>query len=476
MSQMLDVGPSDALLGAAGVGNAEGRARGCSRPIRLVGSRESVNTATGEITMVYSSDQELDGRTYVRCGNRRASVCPSCSHEYKGDAWHLLMCGLAGGKGVPANVADHPCTFVTLTAPSFGAVHGQRRTGLCRPRRDHPVCPHGRPLWCSKRHEESDPQVGQPLCGQCYDYVGHVLWQWHAPELWRRFTIALQRALAKKADVDLTTFRAGCRISYSKVVEFQARGLIHVHAPFRLDGPEGPDGPPTSLPLTVADLEDAIRVAAASVTLTEPGLEGTAYELRWGGQVDTRMISGAIARDGRSRSAAHPEQVAAYLAKYLTKSTEDFGLSGRVRSSEHARMLGASPHVVRILAAAEQLAGSVDNLARLADRHATLGYRGHPITKSRAYSVTFGQLRRLRRLHHRRPARLDPDADIRRVLDEDEPPEGFVHVSSFRYVGRGYLATAEAAKAVRSAALSRIRSLPPQSVSREAKSQPAEGK
>jgi hypothetical protein len=105
-----------------------------------------------------------------------------------------------------------------------------------------------------------------------------------------------------------------------------------------------------------------------------------------------------------------------------------------------------------------------------------LGYRGHPITKSRAYSVTFGQLRRLRRLHHRRPARLDADADIRRVLDEDEPPEGCVLISSFRYVGRGYLSSGEAAEAVRSAALSRIRSLPTQFVSGEAKSQSAEGK
>ena len=33
-----------------------------------------------------------------------------------------------------------------------------------------------------------------------------------------------------------------CKISYSKVVEFQARGAIHVHVPIRLDGPDGPDG------------------------------------------------------------------------------------------------------------------------------------------------------------------------------------------------------------------------------------------
>ena len=70
-----------------------------------------------------------DGYTYVRCGNRRAAVCPSCSREYKGDAWHVLMCGLAGGKGIPATVAEHPCTFATLTAPSFGPVHGLRDKG-----------------------------------------------------------------------------------------------------------------------------------------------------------------------------------------------------------------------------------------------------------------------------------------------------------------------------------------------------------
>ena len=32
--------------------------------------------------------------------------------------------------------------------------------------------------------------LGQPLCRDCYDYASHVVWQWWAPELWRRFTIA----------------------------------------------------------------------------------------------------------------------------------------------------------------------------------------------------------------------------------------------------------------------------------------------
>jgi hypothetical protein len=67
-----------------------------------------MNPSTGEVLTRYSPDQELDGYTYVRCGNRRASACPTCSCEYKGDAWHLSMCGMAGGRGVPATIGDRP--------------------------------------------------------------------------------------------------------------------------------------------------------------------------------------------------------------------------------------------------------------------------------------------------------------------------------------------------------------------------------
>lgn len=43
------------------------------------------------------------------------------------------------------------------------------------------------------RHDEDDPLLGQPLCGDCYDYASHVVWQWWAPGLWRRFSIAPYR-------------------------------------------------------------------------------------------------------------------------------------------------------------------------------------------------------------------------------------------------------------------------------------------
>ncbi len=451
---------SATLVGEAGQADAEKRARGCSRPVRLVGSTTLVDWDTGEVRPVYSSSSELDGTTYVRCGNRRAAVCPSCSREYKGDAWHVLMCGLAGGKGIPASVAEHPCTFATLTAPSFGAVHGLRAKGPCRARRDHPVCPHGRPAWCNRRHTDDDSLLGQPLCVECYDYLAHVVWQWHAPELWRRFCIALQRSLAARCGLSVQQFRERCKISYSKVVEFQARGVIHVHVPIRLDGPAGPDGPGPGLSLSTTDLEAAVRDTAGKVVLeSEPLPDGVVYRLRWGAQVDTRTITDTADQQTRSPHAAHPRQVAAYLAKYLTKATEDFGLPQRVFSAAHAASAGASLHAVRLIQTAQHLAEhGGDAYTRLLAHLASLGYRGHPITKSRAYSVTFGQIRRAKRLHRSRPAGLDPGADVRELLDlDDDLPDGFERLSTWAFAGLGYLDLATAAAAVEAAVRARSR-------------------
>ena len=447
--------------------DAERQARGCANPVRLTGSSVTVNEATGEVVGTYSSDDAADGHVYVRCGNRRASVCPSCSREYKGDAWHLLACGLVGGKDVPESVVDHPATFLTLTAPSFGAVHrhtrpgGTGKTPPCRARRDKPVCAHGRPLWCGRRHDADDTQNGLPLCRDCYDYTAHVAWQWHAPELWRRFTIALHRHLAATLGLTVKELRDRCRVAYAKVVEFQARGAIHIHAAIRLDGPEGPATPPPP-ELSVTHLENAVHAAAGQVTYDAPIGATEALTLRWGTQIDTRTITPGAGRDG-SHGPAHPHQVAAYLSKYLTKSTEDFGLpnSGRIRHSLHARAAGASPHAIRIIKTAEQLVGVHEDYARLADRYATLGYRGHPITKSRAYSVTFTTLRATPRHWRRRAARLPTHAAVRDVLDtdhdQDDTTDTEIVIGEWRYAGRGYLDMHTATQAVFSAVQSRTR-------------------
>ncbi len=120
----------------------------CARPVRLRG-RIVEQTGRGR-REVYSTDREPDRVLLVRCRNRRASVCPSCSYEYAGDMWQLLYAGAAGGrKGVPESVRAHPLVFATLTAPGFGPVHTTRTDrlggrGRCRPPRGKPtLCAHG---------------------------------------------------------------------------------------------------------------------------------------------------------------------------------------------------------------------------------------------------------------------------------------------------------------------------------------------
>jgi hypothetical protein len=89
----------------------------CSNPIHLAGA-----DGVGR-----------EHQVFTRCNNRRAIVCPSCSDLYARDTWQLIHAGLHGGHhNIPTTVAEHPQVFVTLTAPSFGAVHTSGQTAVAR--------------------------------------------------------------------------------------------------------------------------------------------------------------------------------------------------------------------------------------------------------------------------------------------------------------------------------------------------------
>jgi hypothetical protein len=98
------------------------------------------DSATGEIPSSYASSDEPLGVTYIRCGNRRASV-PGL---YAADVFHLIRAGVTGAKTVPESVAENPLVFATLTAPSFGHVHSAQACG--RPVRGTRHCRHGHTL------------------------------------------------------------------------------------------------------------------------------------------------------------------------------------------------------------------------------------------------------------------------------------------------------------------------------------------
>jgi replication initiator protein RepSA len=383
---------------------------GCSHPILLRHRTDMVDLTTGEIAPLY-------GQVSASCGNRREAVCPSCSAVYKRDARQLVRAGLAGGKGIPETIAAHPCVFATLTAPSFGPVHARRMRGKtvlpCRPRRDAKArrCPHGRDISCPTRHVEDDPRLGQPMCPDCYDYQAAVLFNAHAGGLWRRFITYLPRRLARLAGVTRELLDCEVRIRFVKVAEYQARGVVHFHAVIRLDAAgEGYQLPPGTY--TASLLCDAITEAAALASLVIDH-DGQAVTLGFGTQADTRIIRHGTDLTGTGQALSE-QAVANYIAKYTTKTLSVPGLpSVRLRREADIAALRCPAHYRRMITTAWQLGPKFRTWAHM------LGYGGHFLTKSRRYSVTFGQLRQARTEHRRanRPAGADRDA-WGRSLDE----------------------------------------------------------
>jgi hypothetical protein len=421
----------------------------CAHPVRLRGRVDHAEAATGEIRTVYSTDREPDATLLKACGNRRASVCPSCSATYQADSFQLLAAGLRGGKGVPETVAGHPRLFVTFTAPSFGQVHSRRAQGLvvypCHPYRQGQRCGHGRRAGCWQRHDPDDPRLGEPLCARCYQAGAQVLWNALAGQLWSRTTIYLYRALAQLAGVSEEELRRLVRISFAKVAEYQKRGAVHFHAIFRLDAATHCGCPACVAPppagFTAWLLEQAIRRAAATVAAPCPPVDqhqDLTLTARWGEQLDVRQI-----RAGSGEELTE-EQVAGYVAKYATKSTEALGVTLDHRLSE-AQLddLDVPAHVAELVRACFEL-GSRPSLAglRLRKWAHMLGFGGHFSTKSRRYSTILGALRRARVtyvIRRRRGNTVPLDA-----WGSPEDDQAVIVVASWHYLGRGYQSTGEA--------------------------------
>jgi len=419
----------------------------CARPVRLRG--RLVRTHSDGRVETWSTASQPDQVLLVRCGNRRAVVCPSCSYEYAGDMWQLLYAGTVGGrKGVPDTVRAHPAVFLTLTAPGFGPVHTTRtdRGGRCRPRRARTVCPHGRPASCQALHAEDDPALGTPLCPGCYDYEAHAAFNWWAPELWRRFTIQLRRALAARLGVTERGLRSVVVPQYAKVAEFQRRGVVHFHAILRLDGP-GDDYPPPGATVPTDVLEDAVRTAASRVRLVVGPLreDEPALALRFGDQTDVTPLRNSAG------GPVTPERVAAYIAKYATKSAEDFGLGGGRLHLGALAGLQLSAHIEAVLHACWDLGADPDHEAARRWLH-MLGFRGHFSTKSRRFSTTLGRLRAARADY----LRANPATGARELGTEADDDTTLV-VAAWEFAGIGYRTTGDAALAIASAARARER-------------------
>ncbi|MFF4950095.1 replication initiator [Streptomyces chattanoogensis] len=383
---------------------------GCAHPVHLAGSTTTRDATTGEILHRYDTRNEPGERLLVRCRNRRATVCAPCSRLHAGDTFHLVRAGLIGGKNVPDDVREHPRLFVTLTAPSFGPVHRASTAGeRCRPRRRAARCDHERPAQCTSVHDPANPLVGQPLCADCYDYAAHVLWHAHVGELWDRFTRAVRRHIATAVGLPQSRFPDHARLSFAKVAEYQKRAAVHIHAVIRLDGPAGPtDSPP--IWGTSAQLSAAVHAAARCVAVLAPHSPAVGeHALRWGKQIDARPLRARPDDEDLSDDA-----VAAYVAKYVTKGASEAaaGADHRLSTGDDIDAVAVPPHVRALMRTCWRLGGLPEfEPLRLRSWAHTLGFRGHVLTKSRAYSATYAALRAERAAHQGHDALPDAVTD-----------------------------------------------------------------
>jgi hypothetical protein len=184
-----------------------------------------------------------------------------------------------------------------------------------------------------------------------------------------------------------------------KAAEFQARGVAHFHAVFRLDGidPDTTDFITPPAELDVIDLADAIRYATKSTEAT--------------GHVSRRLNSDTI----------------------------------DLYTDQDPRLKRAPNHTERLVDACWNLGGHPDWTGLRQWAH-MLGFGGHFLTKSRGYSITFRILRQ-RRVIWRRTV----DADQAATTDGDTT----LIVGTLTYAGSGWKTLGDAMLANTSAAMAR---------------------
>ena len=254
----------------------------CVRPFFI--AREETTLSTGEVSL--STFEK-------RCGTRRKDLCEPCSIIWKDDAYFALMTGAKGYQG--------KMTFITLTAPGWRR-YGKAHT-LTRGDKKFSTCP------CKKKHAVDDPLVGLPLDKNKFSHEKVVEFNHLAPRL---TAITLQKIWRLMATQNSTSIKNAMRPT-ARVMEWQERGLLHVHI------------------IVLGEIpEDVVRAAVLGRPAQNKtrSVSPTSHKgVRWGRQLDVKHVDG--------KNIDESKKLSGYLTKVISYAVKDVTRESTARHSGH---------------------------------------------------------------------------------------------------------------------------------------------
>lgn len=268
---------------------------------------------------------------YVRCQSKKASDCKACSVMHATDQKRLIGsgCNVSERDGITLeDVSGYRFYFVTLTAPSFGAIHRVPKSkdapeGMCK---------------CGQVHKHGDPLRGTPLNTRWYKYREQVRWNQAASELFRRTVKYTEERLPY--------------VEWSFAREWQVRGALHFHGIVRV-------------PLSY---DEAQTWQALQRMRTY-----SFGEFAWGKEIDVQGIKG----DSATGSVRYMAKVVSYSAK----QQGDVGLISEDRRRHYERL---DWHASRLICGRSGCKG--DSTCE-GSMHRSFGFAGQMITRSRTWSL-----------------------------------------------------------------------------------------
>ena len=383
----------------------------CSHPIRLRGRIDAIDLATGELRPVYDTAAEPGGVLLTACGNRRETVCPRLLGGLQARRPPARPRRPVRRQGHPrddrgASVrVRHPHRPLVRPGPRPPDARQDRPALPTPPRRaTQRRCPHGRDISCPRRHADTipgsdgrcaatatttpPPSCSTPTRGTCG--AG-------SPPTCPATSPASPGSPSSRS-------ATSCAIRYVKVAEYQARGVVHFHAIIRLDAPGDTASHPARSSPPRCCATPSPRPPPPSPSPPPPP-RPPAITLRFGAQTDARPVRHGPDLPGTGHALSGPGR--RQLHRQVRHQSP--------RRPRHPRPAAPLPadldacaaprHYQQMITTAWKLGGgSQPRPTRLCKWAHMLGYGGHFLTKSRRYSVTFGQLRRARTEHRRPPA------------------------------------------------------------------------